>query len=100
VVAAVGISEISDGPATFTVEGDAVTVDLGQIMLVGYASVHPTAMDGDTVRFVVDFPPEVVSADDVEAWISWELGHPTTSRCAAPAAWSPKWVPGPPAPSP
>jgi hypothetical protein len=69
-----GSRRSSDGRATFTVEEDAVTVDVGRTMLVGYASVHLMAVDGETVRFAVVFSPAVVSADDVEAWISWELG--------------------------
>jgi hypothetical protein len=73
VVAAVGISEIAEGRATFTIEEDAVTVDEGRIMLVGDASVHLMAVDAGTVRFVVDFSPGVVAVDDVEGWIAWEL---------------------------
>jgi hypothetical protein len=63
VVAAVGISEISDGRATFAFEEDAVTVDVGRVMLVGHASVHLMAVDGETVRFAVDFSPAGVSAE-------------------------------------
>jgi hypothetical protein len=86
VVAAVGISEISDGRATFAFEEDAVTVDVGRVMLVGYASVHLMAVDGETVRFAVDFSPAVVSADDVGAWISWELGI-DREHAGCPATW-------------
>ena len=49
VVATVGISEISDARATFAFEEDAVTVDVGRVMLVGYASVRLMAVDGETV---------------------------------------------------
>lgn len=45
-----GISEISDDHATFTIEEDAVPVNAGRVMLIGYASVHHTAVDEGTVR--------------------------------------------------
>jgi hypothetical protein len=70
---AVGISEISDDHATFTIEEGAVPVAAGRVILIGYASVHHMAVDQGTGRFVVDFSPAVIAADDVERWISWEL---------------------------
>ena len=62
----VGVTEIGAASATFTIDGDTVTLRVGESRQVGPSLVHLASVEDDVAKFSVDFSGLFVNRSDLE----------------------------------
>jgi uncharacterized RDD family membrane protein YckC len=62
----VAVSEIGAGSATFTVDGDTVTLRVAETRQVGPSLIHLTSVEDDVAKYSVDFSGLFLNRSDLE----------------------------------